>query len=810
MGYVEVAVNSPIAQRRTFSYSIPPTTSLSVGQAVWVPFGSKTIQGVVLELTEYPAVKETKEVIGLIDPHPLLSPVQIQLARWISDHYLSPLFDAVALMLPPGFERKLVTYVHRPLPCSSAVCQELTTDEELVLGRVEPGGTISPSVLEKALGQKRVRAALNGLLRHGLVTKTEQLQEVRVKPMAVSYLRLAADEEAVREAVRDLARKAPRQAALLVFLSGRQSSVPVGEAAIETGCTREVVKSLESKGLVVSESHRVLRDPLLDRWYPPGAQLTLTGEQGAALQSIEASLRHPGGSAGGVFLLHGVTGSGKTEVYLRALAEAVAVGKRGIVLVPEIALTPQTIERFAARFPRQVAVLHSKLSLGEQFDVWEQIRAGAFQVVIGARSAIFAPQPNLGIVVLDEEHEWTYKQQEASPHYHAREVAIKLAELCRATVVLGSATPDVESYHLAETGGYRLLQLTDRITPAGISPMPRVEVVDMRRELNEGNRSIFSRSLTEAIGETLAAREQGILFLNRRGTATFVQCRDCGLVLRCSGCDLPLTYHSADEKLICHQCNRRRSVPDSCPQCHSRRIRFMGTGTERVEEEVARLFPAARTMRWDRDVTRGKDSHERIARSFASREADILVGTQMIAKGLDFPQVTLAGIVSADTILHFPDFRSSERTFQLLCQVAGRAGRGIIPGRVVVQTYAPDNYAVASAARPDYLSFYRQEIAHRRRYENPPYSRLAMLVFAHASNDVCQRESDRMRQRLKERIDSEGLEIALLGPSPMFFQKVRGRFRWQLVLRGSDPAVLLAGMPLPQGWVVHIDPIGLL
>jgi len=810
MGYAEVAVNSPIAQRQTFSYSIPSGMTVTAGQAVWVPFGPRVLQGVTLELTDYPAVEETREIIGVIDSNPVLSPVQIQLARWISEYYIAPLFDAIALMLPPGFERKPITFLQLSPEFSGAEDESLSPEEKEVLRWLQKDDRIVLKELERALGQNKARIALSHLVRRGLVTKSEELERPKVKPKFLAHARLAVEPELALQAARDLARKAPKQAALLEFLAENQSPLPVEAAARGADCTPAVVKALENKRLVAIEQVRVLRDPLLLHSYPPATSHILTGSQEAALRQIRSSLRQSQEGSGTVFLLHGVTGSGKTEVYLQALAEAVTLGKRGIALVPEIALTPQTIERFASRFPRRVAVLHSQLSLGERFDVWQQVREGAFDVVIGPRSALFAPQPNLGIIAVDEEHEWTYKQDEQSPRYHAREVALKLSELTGATVVLGSATPDVESFHRAEVGRYHRLQLPDRITVAGVAPLPEVEVVDMRRELKEGNRSIFSRPLHKALAETLAANEQAILFLNRRGTATFVQCRDCGLVLKCSGCDLPLTYHELPERLICHQCNRRKSVPTHCPECGSGRIRFLGIGTERIEAEVGKVFPEARTLRWDRDVTRGRDSHERILKSFLAHEADILIGTQMIAKGLDIPKINLAGIISADTILHFPDFRSPERTFQLLSQVAGRAGRGASPGRAILQTYTPEHYAIACAAKHDYTSFYRQEITYRRQHENPPYSRLAILVYVHISYEKCQRETRRMYQRLKERIDSEGLEIDLIGPSPMFFRKARGRFRWQIIVRGLEPTCLLASLPLPQGWTVDVDPMGLL
>jgi primosomal protein N' (replication factor Y) len=764
------------------------------------------LQGVVCRLTEHPEVEQTKDVISAIDPHPLLTPAQVELARWISEYYLASLFDAMALMLPPGFERKLLAFYELPPGFSASSPINLTTEQSQLTGLLEREGRVAQAVLEKVLGQRKARRALDELLAKGVVVRTEELQGPKVKPKTVLHLGLALDAEVARREAERLLTRAPKQAALLRLLADRGGPVP----ARETGAKPAAIKALSDKGLILTSDVHVWRDPLLDRVFVSGVPPTLTAAQEAALEQIRAGLRSPTKGAPAAFLLHGVTGSGKTEVYMRALAEAVASGQRGIVLVPEISLTPQTIGRFASRFPGRVAVLHSRMSPGEQFDEWQRIREGAFDVAIGPRSVLFAPQPDLGLVIIDEEHEWTYKQEEQSPRYHAREVALKLGELAGAVVILGSATPDLETYHRAQTGRYRLLELPQRITARGETPLPEVELVDMREELRAGNRSIFSRSLNRAIGETLADREQAILFLNRRGTSTFVQCRNCGFAMRCPRCDLALTYHAREETLSCHQCNYRKAIPEKCPVCWSRRIRYLGLGTERVEDEVRRAFPLARTLRWDRDVTGGKGSHERILDAFLAHEADILIGTQMIAKGLDLPLVTLVGIISADTMLHFPDVRASERTFQLLSQVAGRAGRGALPGRVVVQTYVPDNYAIAAGARHDYSAFYRQEIELRRQHGQPPFGRLVSLVHTHVNAEACRAGAEKMFRRLTEKKDPERANVELVGPAPMFFGRIRGRYRWQIVLRGSDPARLLDDFPLPQGWVVNVDPMTLL
>jgi len=809
VGYAEVSVNSPVAQRRTFSYAIPPGLSIEVGQAVWVPFGDKLLQGVVLELTRYPAVEETKEIAGIIEPSPILSPSQVLLARWLSEHYLSPLFDAVALMLPPGFERRVVTFIcstHHEYDISS-----LTQEQRYALELVQIEGKVSLRKLEKALGKKRAQAIVSQLVGRGLAVRSYELEKVKVKPKTVSYLSLAVTaDEAQQEAAKLHEKRAIKQAALLDFLAQQSKSVPLAEARQRVNCDKAVADALVNKGLVTIEQIEVKREPISYQGITPSYPLTLTAAQESAFKSIQSSLLQvaKGHTTSAVFLLHGVTGSGKTEVYLQALAEAVKLGKRGIVLVPEIALTPQTIERFASRFPHKVAVLHSKLSLGEQFDEWQRIRNGEFDVVIGSRSAIFAPQPDLGLIVIDEEHEWTYKQQD-TPRYHAREVAIKLAELTGAVVILGSATPDVETFYHAQKGDYHLLPLPERVTP-GEGSLPQVEVVDLRDELKAGNRSIFSRSLSQAIAEAVVNRQQVILFLNRRGGATFVQCRNCGFVLRCRRCEVTLTHHLAEDVLVCHQCNYKMPVPQICPRCLSRRIKFLGIGTQKLEQEASFTFPQANLLRWDSDVTKRRYSHDKILGKFRAHEADILIGTQMIAKGLDLPLVTLVGVVSADTALNLPDFRAGERTFQLLCQVAGRAGRGTLGGQVIIQTYSPEHYAVQAAAKHDYALFYDREIAYRRRLRNPPFTRLASLVYTHTNDALCQREAERMKRLLLEEIDSKGIaDLSLIGPAPAFIHRLRGRFRWQLILRGSEPSDFLSQIPIPHGWAVDIDPLGL-
>ena len=811
MNYAEVAVNSPGA-RSTFCYAVPTGLNISTGQAVWVPFGSRVIQGIVLGLSDEPSIEETKEIAGVITGFPLLSPIQIKLAQWISEHYFAPLFDALALMLPPGFERQAITCVQL---AGSHVenLSSLSPEQKQALDVMRAKGKTSLAEMEKAIGKNKARQIIDQLLAQQLITKTLELDKAKVKPKTLPYIKLIADREDI-EVERDRLNKsrAYKQAELLAFLTEQSQPISISELRKHLNCSFATVKALESRHLVSVESVRVRRDPLAHLSFTTSQPPVLAPSQQAAWESIQDFVEGKARQSGSppVFLLFGVTGSGKTEIYLRALAQVIAAGKRGICLIPEIALTPQTVERFAGRFPGRVAVLHSGLSLGEQFDEWQWIMEGNCDVVIGPRSALFAPVPSLALIIIDEEHEWTYKQEDKSPRYHARDVAIELAQLSDAVVILGSATPDIGSFHKAQQGEYQLVELKERITPRGYSPLPEVKIVDLREELKAGNTSLLSRPLLAAMKETLAQGQQIVLFLNRRGTATFVRCRNCGFVFRCPRCSIALTYHSAEKKLICHRCRYSIPVPQSCPRCSRRNLRFLGIGTQRIEEETRHFFPEARLLRWDRDVITTRYAHEELLQNFRDHKADVLIGTQMIAKGLDLPQVTLAGIINADTGLNFPDFRSSERTFQLLCQVAGRAGRGVKSGKVIIQTYSPDNYIIETAARHDYLGFYYKEIDYRRRYNYPPFSQLVRLVFSHTNEELSKREAEGVyRLLLGEKAREVMVDFDIIGPVPAFAFRARGRYRWQLFLRGPDSSRLLSRLTLPRGWTIDVDPVGM-
>jgi primosomal protein N' (replication factor Y) len=801
--------------RSSFCYAVPPGLNINVGQAVWVPFGSRIVQGIVLRLSDEPAVEETKEIAGVVTDFPQLSPIQMELAQWISEYYFAPPFDALSLMLPLGFERRAITCFQLTAPdlVEGQADSPLTSEQRQVLHIIGRKMKTSLPELEKAIGKREARQITDQLLARHLITGSLELEPARIKPKTVPYIKLVADREQIEAAKARLDKsRAHRQAELLESLTGQTQPISIGELRKQLRCSPATIKALESHHLVSVERLRVRRDPLAHLSFTPSPPPVLTSSQQAAWELIHDVIVGKATPSGRppTFLLFGVTGSGKTEIYLRALAKIVAAGKRGICLIPEIALTQQTVERFAGRFPGRVAVLHSGLSPGEQFDEWQWIMEGNCDVVIGPRSALFSPLPDLGLIIIDEEHEWTYKQEDKSPRYHARDVAIRLAQLCGAVVILGSATPDIGSFQEAQQGEYQLVELKERITPRGYSPLPEVTVVDLREELKAGNTSLFSRSLLAAIKDTLAQDEQIILFLNRRGTATFVRCRSCDFVFRCPRCSIALTYHSAEKRLICHRCRYSTLVSPSCPRCFQRHLRLLGIGTQRVEEEVKHFFPQARVLRWDRDVVTRRYAHEELLKNFRDRKADVLIGTQMIAKGLDLPQVTLAGVINADTGLNFPDFRSGERTFQLLCQVAGRAGRGVKAGKAIIQTYSPDNYIIEAAAKHDYLGFYHKEIDYRRRYNYPPFSRLVRLVHSHTNEELCRREAERVhRLILDEKAREDIIDFNIIGPVPTFALRARNRYRWQLFLRGPDSARILSQLALPRGWTIDVDPVGI-
>jgi primosomal protein N' (replication factor Y) len=644
------------------------------------------------------------------------------------------------------------------------------------------------------------------LVRKGVLSAKSILPPPRVRTKYIRVAQLAVTPEEAEAAMEFLGTRQTilRRQSALQFLIEQPEAVNLSWVFAETGCNLNDLQVLDELGLIRLFENEIFRDPLQrvkSGEIENSKVVELTPEQNGALNEIVSAISS--GKPRKPFLLQGVTGSGKTEIYIRAAEEAVRRGKQAIILVPEIALTPQTVRRFLSRFPGQVGLVHSRLSEGERYDTWRRARAGSLKIIIGARSALFAPLPNLGLIVADECHDSSYHQSEP-PFYNAVSAAQIYARLCGAVCVLGSATPAVIQRYQADTNQIRKLDLPKRIVESGLPP---VHVVDMRDELKVGHRGIFSRLLLNELESTLRRGEQAILFLNRRGTATYVFCRDCGHVLKCPNCDSPLIFHTDQkESLQCHTCGYERGKPKRCTECGSRHIREYGLGSEKVEAEINSLFPKAKTLRWDWDTTRKKDSHEMILTHFANHKADVLVGTQMLAKGLDLPMVTFVSIVLADVGLHLPDPFAGERVFQTLTQVAGRAGRSERGGRVVLQTFDPENQVIQSAARHDVDGFYKYELEQRKRLGFPPFTHLVRLEYRSPDQSSAEREAMRVAEKLSA---VSGKPSAVIGPVPSYFAKVGGYYRWQIVLRGANPREFLRDIKL-DGWRVEVDPVSLL
>ncbi|MBN1439148.1 MAG: primosomal protein N' [Anaerolineales bacterium] len=811
--FVEIAVLAPTV-KSLFHYHLPDGWEIPApGALVVAPFGAQKVQGVVFREVARPEVPDTRPVDSILDPHPVLTPAQLRLAQWMAEYYRTTLDSCLSAMLPPGLARHAEALYERtdaPFRPEKLVQQRLWK----LLGE---RGPLRSGQIRVALGPLAWEREADRMVRSGWLRRRSVLPPPSVRPKKVRLIQLAVPSSEAQRRILELrsggvasARKTAfeRRARVLESLVGEGKPLAVDWVYASSDARLSDLRWMAEEGWIDLTYEEALRDPLSGRAFPRSAPPVLTTEQESALARIVDAVRNRRSEH---FLLWGVTGSGKTEVYLRAVEEAVRRGAQAIVLVPEIALTPQMVQRFGSRFAGRLALIHSRLSAGERYDTWRRARAGTVDVVLGPRSALFAPLPNVGLIVLDEEHDPSYKSGTA-PHYHARETALELARLLSAPCLLGSATPDLVSYAGAQSGRHSLLRLTRRVAadmPAGTAPaLPPVEIVDMRRELRAGNRSIFSRRLTAALEECLRRKEQAILFLNRRGTASAVVCRSCGQAVACPRCGIALTGHGT--ALRCHYCNYRRSLPATCPACGSSAIRTLGVGTRRVEEEIRRMFPEARTLCWDRDAVEEAGEHEILLEHFASRRADVLVGTQMIAKGLDLPHVTLVGIVLAELGLLLPDYRSAERVFQLLLQVAGRAGRAVRPGTVVLQTYLPDHYVLQTAAAHDYPAFARIEYEHRRALGYPPYRNLVRLVFVHTNESEAARAAEAMAQTLRARIAERGLaDTSLTGPVPCFFEKIAGRHRWQLILRGPAPSSLVE-LPLPEGCQADVDPVTLL
>ncbi len=821
--FAEVAI--PLNVHQTFTYRLPDSFAANAkpGCRALVPFGKQLLTGYIVEIYEW--LEETgrdsegyeiKDVEELFDPEPLVTPELLDLTKWIADYYYAPWGEVIKTCLPAGINAEAETIIsitnegRAALTASSAKRSQSTTKMQ-ALALVAEEGMTTASAMAKQFNKARAAAVIRELERAGYVTVARQMQSAQVKPKRQQAVRLI--ERAPIEGSKPLNEQ---QEKVIKALFDASEPVAFAQLAELAGVSASVIRTLEKRGYVEVYTREVRRNPLahLNNFRgDEGAGLTLTAKQQSALDQISEKLNEGKYTT---FLLHGVTGSGKTEVYMRAMRAALNKGKTALMLVPEISLTPMFARRLRAHFGDAVAILHSSLSDGERLDEWNRIRQGEARVCIGARSAVFAPLENIGLLVVDEEHEASYKQEE-SPRYHGRDTAIMRANRAEAVVILGSATPSMESFHNAQTGKYHYIRLDERI---GGRELARVEIVDMREVFTRhGKQQVFSDEMKEAIRENHERGEQTLALLNRRGYSSFTLCRSCGHTARCPNCDVTLTYHKSDARLVCHYCNHQERVPARCPECDGPFIYYVGEGTEQIEALLKEMYPNMRISRLDRDTTRRRGAFEKLLGEFATGEIDLMVGTQMIAKGHDFHNVTLVCVVSVDAGLGMPDFRSGERTFQLLTQVAGRAGRGEKAGRVIIQSYHTEHYALEFAREQNYEKFYDHEINFRRNMRYPPFTALINVLVKHSEFTKAASLATDLARSIKT-ADAENV-LRVLGPAPAPIARLKGEHRLQVLIKtryrreareALDAAMLKlkeAGEDLRMA-TVEVDPVSLM
>jgi len=812
----EVAV--PVYVRQTFTYRLPGDMAAraEIGCRVLVPFGKKFLTAFIVDLHEslQSDLKESdiKEVEELLDESPVITREILELTRWISDYYFAPWGECLRAALPAGaisISEQVLTLTEAG---RAALAHERSTPDssskQRVLELLAGEGFVASRQLEREFPKPRAAALIRQLTRDGLISVSQRIAETRMKPKLQNVVRLikpnaAGDQKPFNE----------KQQRVVEVLASSSDGMPFSALLDAADVSSSVVRTLEKRGIVEVFAREIRRNPLAHIAQEETVPVTLTGEQQLALDQIVARLAERQYST---FLLHGVTSSGKTEIYIRAMREAVKQGFAALMLVPEISLTPIFSRRLRAQFGEAVAILHSSLSEGERNDEWRRIKDGDARVVIGTRSAVFAPLESLGIVIVDEEHDGSYKQDE-TPRYHGRDTAIVRALRAGAVVVLGSATPSLESFHNAHAGKYAYLRLQTRF---GDRALAEVQTVDMREVFNRhGKAQTLSDELKTAIAETFARREQSMILLNRRGFSSFLLCRSCGLAIHCPNCDVTLTYHRYNSSLQCHYCNYIRPVPRVCDACEGEYIHYVGLGTEQLEANLKELFPEMNIARLDRDTTRRRGSLEQILMEFAGGGIDLLVGTQMIAKGHDFHNVTLVGVVSVDVGLALPDFRAAERTFQLLTQVAGRAGRGDRPGRVIIQTYHPEHYSLVCAKEQNYEEFYRREIVFRRTMHYPPFAALINVLIHDKDHERANGTASEFAKEL--RIAARDSNIRVLGPAPAPISRIRNEYRFQVLIKAQSRSRAREALDVamdrvtsaghnPRSISVEVDPMNLM
>jgi primosomal protein N' (replication factor Y) len=779
----KVIVDVPTSQTdRLFDYDIPKEWEevIQPGIRVVVPFGPRKIQGFVVDVAKESAVHKTKPIDDILDIVPVLTDELLSLGAWLAEHTLCFKLSAYQLMIPAALRTKVKKELCLLAPIDTlphSIQPYFQSDKRPLWKELQKDNNVSLKVIQQAVKDEKLE------VRYQVEEKGKKKTERYVKV-------------GEKTAIEDIPARAVKQRELLTYVQSLGQPISVQSLLKETDITRQTITTLVKKGFIQEFEKEVYRDPLVGVEYERTSPLQLTKPQQEVikpiLDSLETKSHH-------TFLLHGVTGSGKTEVYLQAIEKSLQQEREAIVLVPEISLTPQMVQRFKGRFGSKVAVLHSGLSMGEKYDEWRKILRKEVQVVVGARSAVFAPFTKLGIIIIDEEHETSYKQED-NPRYHARDVAIFRGEYHQCPVILGSATPSLESYARAKKNVYKLLPLTERVHSRA---MPAVHIVDMREELRSGNRSMFSYTLLEKLKERIEKGEQTVLFLNRRGYSTFVMCRDCGYVATCEHCDISLTYHRTHHVLKCHYCGHEEKMPNKCDSCGSEHIRFFGSGTQKVEEELTRVLPEAKVIRMDIDTTRRKGSHERLLSAFGRGEADVLLGTQMIAKGLDFPKITLVGVLAADSMLHIPDFRSAERTFQLMEQVSGRAGRHDLEGEVIIQSYTPDHYSIELVKFHDYEQFFQMEMGQRKVGLYPPYVFMVLINISHPELTNVITVSEKVVSFLKRDLSES---TTVLGPVASPLARIKDRYRYQCMIKyRNEPRLLETLREIRQHFIREIN-----
>jgi primosomal protein N' (replication factor Y) len=802
----QIIVNIPTrAIDKPFSYLIPDNLpAIGVGWRVLVPFGSRKVEGFVIGC-KAESTEGLKPILDVLDDYPWFNDNMLKTAEWLSQYYLCSPAEAMRLFVPGQSGIKTAkSYQARDevdFEQAAALLAVKPAEYRTALTYIYEHGPVTLPELCKLPGN--METMLKFFMQHKLIIHADTVSK-RGKASTVSLINLAVSKEVAAQSEKMLPSGKSAQRRLLQALIQKGEINPAELRDLHI--SPDTVRKLTAQGLIASRKVQVFRNSYIAGLEQQARKISLTTAQQQALDLIIPVLTARTHRS---FLIHGVTGSGKTQVYIKAVAEIRKDNRQAIVLVPEIALTSQIVARFQAAFGHDVVVMHSKLSVGERHDAWRRLRLGQAGIVIGARSALFAPVDNLGLIVIDEEHEFTYKQEE-SPRYHARQVALFRAKLAGAAVVLGSATPAIETYYQALAGQHTLITMDKRVDDV---PLPPVTVVDMREELAKGRRSVISPALQEMLAETLSRKEQAVILLNRRGYSTFVLCRECGHVLKCRHCDIPLVYHTPGHSLRCHYCQERHAVPDTCPECGSRYIRYFGAGTQKVEETLNALFPAAKIIRMDQDTTSKKMAHDKILAAFAAGTYDILLGTQMVAKGHDIPNVTAVGIISADTALNLPDFRAAERTFALLTQAAGRAGRGDKAGRVVMQTYNPDHYAIKNGAMHNYLAFYENEIAFRRQLDYPPYANLIKITVQAGDETLVHRNANQLAAELAPAC--LGADTTIIGPFPASVTKIKDVFRVNILIKTRDVnrvnrQLTALDITSRKDVIIDIDPVNVL